>query len=105
MKLLKCKEISIGDTVTAVSGYVKKISISGTDYTGEELRSILSLRSGNFTVEHKDGIYKFTCQGYGHGVGMSQYGADAMAKSGSSCGEILLHYYQGTRIDKWENIL
>ena len=53
MKLLKCKEISIGDTVTAVSGYVKKISISGTDYTGEELRSILSLRSGNFTVEHR----------------------------------------------------
>ncbi|MBE6746847.1 MAG: stage II sporulation protein D [Ruminococcaceae bacterium] len=100
MKLLKCKEISIGDTVTAVSGYVKRISISGTDYTGEELRSILSLRSGNFTVEHKDGIYKFTCQGYGHGVGMSQYGANEMAKNGSTYKEILSHYYPGTKIEK-----
>lgn len=93
------KTISIGDTVTSSSGYVKKINISGVDFTGEELRSLLSLRSGNFTVEDKDGIYKFTCLGYGHGVGMSQYGANEMAKNGSSYEEILKHYYPGIEIE------
>lgn len=92
------KSISIGDTITSSSGYVKRINISGVDFTGEELRSILSLRSGNFTVEAKGNTYKFTCFGYGHGVGMSQYGANEMAKNGSSYKEILKHYYPGVEI-------
>lgn len=101
INLLKHKEIktvSIGDTVTSSSGYVKKINISGVDFNGEELRSLLSLRSGNFAVETKGDTYKFTCYGYGHGVGMSQYGANEMAKNGSSYEEILKHYYPGVEI-------
>lgn len=94
------KEISIGDTVTTSSGYVKNINISGVDFTGEEIRSLLSLRSGNFTVECNDDTYKFICWGYGHGVGMSQYGANEMAKQGSTYDEILKHYYCGINIEK-----
>lgn len=105
IKLLKnksIKNISMGDTVTTSNGYVKKINISGVDFTGEELRSLLSLRSGNFTVECDKDTYKFTCNGYGHGVGMSQFGANEMAKQGSTYDEILKHYYHGVKIEKSE---
>ena len=95
----KIKEISIDECVTNASGYVKSIEISGERFTGEEIRSALSLRSGTFTVEQNGDTLKFTCSGYGHGVGMSQYGANCMAKNGSSYQEILKHYYSGIEID------
>ncbi|MBQ9929499.1 MAG: stage II sporulation protein D [Oscillospiraceae bacterium] len=84
---------------------VQTMVIGGITYTGTRLRALLGLNSTAFLMTaDADGITVETL-GKGHRVGMSQYGADAMAKSGSSYGEILLHYYQGTRIDKWENIL
>ena len=94
----KIKEISIDECVTTASGYVKNIEISGERFTGEKIRSALSLRSGSFTVEQNGDTYKFICSGYGHGVGMSQYGANGMAKNGSSYEEILKHYYSGIEI-------
>lgn len=95
---VKIKSVSIGDTVTSSSGYVKKITISQTEFTGEEIRSLLSLRSSNFTVQCEGDTFKFICYGYGHGVGMSQYGANEMAKQGSSYKEILKHYYKGVEV-------
>lgn len=102
IRLLKSEcdidKISIGRCDTTRSGYVKSIEISSHSFSGEQLRGLLSLRSGNFTVEKKDDSYIFTCMGYGHGVGMSQNGANCMAKQGSDYKEILSHYYPGTQI-------
>ncbi len=93
------KEISFGKSEVSQSGYVKSIEISSHKFSGEELRQLLSLRSGNFTVSKDGDNYVFTCMGYGHGVGMSQYGAGAMAKNGSDYTEILYHYYPGVVIE------
>ncbi|MFZ2538572.1 MAG: stage II sporulation protein D, partial [Oscillospiraceae bacterium] len=63
------------------------------------IRDVLKLKSANFTVKFKDSSFTFTTSGYGHGVGMSQYGADYMARQGSDYKEILLHYYSGVSLD------
>lgn len=98
LKDYKITDVTVGEIVKSENGYVKKIDISSHSFSGEELRRLLSLRSGNFTVEKSGDLYVFTCMGYGHGVGMSQYGANCMAKEGSSYKEILAHYYPGTEI-------
>ena len=82
------------------SNTVTCIEVCGTALSGAEIRSVFSLRSSNFEVSYKEGSFTFTVYGYGHGVGMSQYGADYMAKQGSDFKEILLHYYSGCRIEK-----
>lgn len=82
------------------SGTVTSIAAGGSTLSGSEIRAALSLRSSNFEVSYKDGEFTFTVYGYGHGVGMSQYGADYMAKQGSSFKEILLHYYSGCKVEK-----
>ena len=64
------------------------------------LRTLFSLRSTSFTVTADAANVTFSVTGYGHGVGMSQYGADAMAVTGSTCPEILVHYYPGTTLTK-----
>ena len=96
----KIKKISIGKPVVSKSGYVKSINISSHEISGDKLRRLLSIRSGNFTVEKTGDLYAFTCMGYGHGVGMSKYGANAMAKQGNDYKEILGHYYPGTKLVK-----
>lgn len=80
------------------SGRVEKAVIGGVEFTGAELRKLFSLRSTAFELSHSDGQFTFTVTGYGHGVGMSQYGANAMAKNGSDYREILAHYYPGTTL-------
>ncbi len=85
---------------TAESGRVTSIDYCGKSVGGGELAKALSLRSANFSVEYKDGSFIFSVKGYGHGVGMSQNGANYMAKQGSSYEEILLHYYQGATLEK-----
>lgn len=80
------------------AGGVKTIEIGGKKHTGEEARKAFNLRSNHFTVEYKDEKFIFSVVGYGHGVGLSQYGADYMARQGSSYEEILKHYYMGTEI-------
>ena len=67
---------------------------------GVETRIILGLKSTNFTVSFEGNNIKFNVQGYGHGVGLSQTGADALAKQGLSYKEILKHYYTGVDITK-----
>lgn len=83
-------------------GGVDKISVCGEILGGAELRKRLSLRSTNFTVEATDDTVTFYTKGYGHRVGMSQYGADAMAVSGHTYDEILAHYYSGTTLGQYQ---
>ena len=71
------------------SGRVKTIKFGNHEISGTEARSIFGLRSTNFEVLREDGKIKFTVKGYGHGVGMSQTGADSMAKQGKNCEEII----------------
>lgn len=68
------------------------------EFTGAQVREILGLRSACFEIKCSDGEFKITVRGYGHGVGMSQYGADYMARQGSDWQEIIKHYYTGAEI-------
>lgn len=74
---------------------IKEISIGGQIYTGREVREKLGLRSSQFTWKRKGGQILITTYGNGHGVGMSQWGANGMAKEGGTATQILKHYYTG----------
>lgn len=78
---------------------VKTIKIGNHNLSGVEVRTIFSLKSANFEVEVGDGEVRFKVRGYGHGVGMSQTGADSLAKQGLNCEEIIKHFYVGVEID------
>lgn len=81
------------------SGRIKTIKFGNVNLSGVEARTIFGLRSANFTVQQIDGEkIKFTVIGYGHGVGMSQTGADALAKQGSNYEDIIKHFYVGVEI-------
>ena len=83
---------------TTDAGTVQTLTVCGQTCTGQEVRDALALRSAAFTVACADGKFTFTTRGFGHGVGMSQYGANAMAKDGADWQEILMHYYPETEI-------
>lgn len=87
------------------AGYVDRITIGAATFSGEKIRSIFGLRSACFEVEYSEGEFIFKVRGYGHGVGLSQVGANYMAKEGASFGEILLHYYPGTEIIGYGEIM
>lgn len=93
-----------GMTTYTSGGGVATMTIGGKTYSGTELRRLLGLRSTAFTVTPGEGSVTVTTRGYGHRVGMSQYGADAMAASGRTWEEILRYYYRGVRIDKLEDL-
>ncbi len=80
------------------AGTVTAMPIGDGSLTGRQVRTLFSLRSPVFTVEHRDGGFVFTVHGYGHGVGMSQYGADALARQGKTWEEILHYYYTDVTI-------
>ncbi len=88
----------IGVPLRTESGRVKTVTLFGKIYTGQQLREAFSLRSANFDVAMQDGEITFTVRGYGHGVGMSQYGAKVMAEQGSTYQEILAWYYPGCQV-------
>ena len=77
-------------------GYLRRIQIGAATFSGAKLRTLFGLRSSAFTVSYSHGEFTFSVHGYGHGVGLSQVGANAMAKQGASAEEILAHYYPGT---------
>ena len=89
----------VGFTTYTAGGGVNSIRIGGRDYKGTEIRTLLGLRSTAFTILAEGDTVTITTKGYGHRVGMSQYGADAMAVAGSGYAEILAHYYKGTSLD------
>ena len=81
--------------------HVESVTIGGVSVSGPSVRSIFGLRSASFTAEAGDGKITFYVTGYGHGVGLSQDGATAMAEAGSTWREILEHYYTGVTIGTW----
>lgn len=81
-------------------GSVKEIIIGNTTISGTQLRRLFQLNSANFSLDYKAGKLIINCIGYGHDVGMSQWGANSMAKSGSNYADILKHYYTGVNIMK-----
>ena len=89
-------------TVTYTDGGgVESIQIGERTYKGTEVRGLLSLRSTDFSIRYTGKEIEIVTRGFGHRVGMSQYGADAMAVSGSDYREILAHYYQGTLVQDY----
>lgn len=87
-----------GLTSYTSAGTVRSIVIKNREFSGTELRGALGLNSAAFVLEVTEKGIEVTTRGYGHRVGMSQYGAEAMAVSGSSYREILSHYYPGTEL-------
>lgn len=82
------------------SGRVKEIKIDNKTYSGVELRNLLGLRSTDFDISVNGESVTITTRGYGHGVGMSQYGANKLANNGYSYSDIIHHYYQNVNIEK-----
>lgn len=97
----KSKWLCVIDRTT--SGTVTSLSAGSKLLTGTELRTVLSLRSANFTVSTDGDNFTIVTKGYGHGVGLSQYGANGMAEEGKSYKEILLHYYKGVELTRVES--
>ena len=92
----------LSGAVTDSAGNVDRLSVGGVSMRGTRLRSILGLRSACFDWTVEDEKLVFFVTGYGHGVGMSQYGANAMANSGATWQEILTHYYTGISIHSFQ---
>lgn len=90
---IDCSNITIGAIDRSSTNRVNTIVINDKEFKGTTLRTLLGLRSTDLTIDIADDI-KITTKGYGHGVGMSQYGANEMAKNGASYEEILNHYYK-----------
>ena len=91
-------QLQIGKITYTSGGGVNTINICGKEYKGTELRKKLDLRSTAFVISVVGDTVTVTTKGYGHRVGMSQYGADAMAVNGSAFPDILAHYYRGTQL-------
>lgn len=80
------------------TGYVTEIDLGSLTVSGEEFAKVLGLNSNNFYIEDYNGNVRIICTGVGHGVGLSQYGANAMADEGYSYKDILTHYYTGVKL-------
>lgn len=91
-------EIVIKDIEKTSSNRIKNITINNKKFKGTELRRIFKLKSTCFDIKIEENKVIFNVTGYGHGVGMSQYGANGMAKEGYNYKDILKHYYQNCEI-------
>ena len=98
------KKETVGKITRSEAGGILTISIGGVKVKGTKFRSIYELRSTNVQVTVADGNIKFDVKGYGHGVGMSQYGANYLAAQGKNYKEILAAYYSGTQIEKEDEL-
>ena len=87
-----------GDAVRDDAGYVTAQTVCGSRVAGTKMRRAFHLRSASFSVEYDGTSFCFTTHGYGHGVGLSQYGAKALAEQGSTWQEILLYYFPGCEV-------
>lgn len=87
--------VILSETAT---GRAKVVRVLGKNYTGAQIRTLLGLASTDMEITLTPQEIKITTYGNGHAVGMSQYGANDLAKSGKTCEEILQHYYPGTRL-------
>ena len=92
--------LNITDINKTESGRISSLKVNGVEFKGRDFQNKLSLRSTDFEIKINDKNITITTKGYGHGVGMSQYGANALAKQNKTYEEILKYYYQGTKIKK-----
>lgn len=97
--ILSGKEpLAAENAVYTESGRLSSVVFGGVTVTGTKLRELFGLRSAAVTIDLTEDSVIFTTTGYGHGVGMSQYGANTLAKDGLDFSEILLHYYEGAEL-------
>ncbi|GIP21794.1 stage II sporulation protein D [Paenibacillus sp. J22TS3] len=97
---------SLFEIVSSTTGHrVKEAKIGGTTFSGREIREKLGLRSSQFRFDPEGNQVKITTYGYGHGVGMSQWGANGMAKEGYTVNQILEHYYTGIQFAQASHLL
>ena len=102
---IECKNVKVTNVTKNESNRVSLVTIGGKTYTGLEVRKLFNLRSTDFDIDITDNLVKITTRGFGHGVGMSQYGANEMANAGYNYKEILSHYYQNTEIQNVNSII
>lgn len=100
MNALGVSNMSVGNVTYYDNGYVQSIDIGGKSFTGREVREKLNLRSSCFKMQVNGDNVDIYTTGFGHGVGMSQYGAQGMALEGYDFKAILNHYYTGVSIEK-----
>lgn len=92
--------INISNIEKTSTGRVKSLTINNKTFDADKVRSAFNLKSTSFTIEVLNDTVKFNVNGYGHGVGMSQYGANGMAKEGYNYKQIINHYYKNCEIKK-----
>ncbi len=97
---ISCDNITILDVIRADNNYVRNITINDKTFTGVQVFQKLNLKSTDFDIIVDGNSIKIQTRGFGHGIGMSQYGAQGMALDGNSYKNILFHYYNGTEIVK-----
>ncbi len=98
LSLTNCQKIYVKILDETSTGRIKQISINNKIYTGSEVAYLLSVRSNYFTIYIENNQVVVKTKGFGHGVGMSQYGAEGMAENGYTYKDIIEHYYQGTTL-------
>lgn len=101
---IECKEISISNIKKSDSNRVLTLKVNNNDFKGTDFRTKLGLRSTDFEISVTNEYVYITTYGYGHGVGMSQYGANGMASEGATYEEIIKYYYQNTEINNLNNV-
>ena len=104
---LKLQEDQFFEELSVISrdstDYVLKIDLGSLTVSGEEFAKVIGLPSNHFYIEEYEGKVRIICNGAGHGVGLSQYGANAMAEEGNSYHDILKHYYSGIDFTNLDN--
>lgn len=98
LNIAKTNPLQIEVLETTSTGRIKKIKINGQEFTGNEVANKLKLRSSYFSITQNETVIVISTKGYGHGVGMSQVGANYLAGNGDSCEDIIKYYYTGVDI-------
>ena len=100
LKLPYNNNLSIEKINVTSTGRIKEIKINGVKFTGTKVQQLLKLKSNYFSIDKVGNTIKIETRGYGHGVGMSQYGANGMAKEGYNYLEIIEHYYKDVEVKR-----
>lgn len=100
LNLTYSENVKIEKTSMTSTGRIKEIKINNVKFSGKKVQQALDLRSNYFDIQQIGDVVKIETKGYGHGVGMSQYGANGMAQEGYNYKEIINHYYQDVEIKK-----
>ena len=102
---INCTNISFSNIERTGTNRIVSLNINNKKYTGKEVKYLLNLRSTDFDITTNDDEVSIVTRGFGHGVGMSQYGANNMANMGYDYKQIIAYYYQGTKITNLTSII